>query len=80
MNKEEEFLKIINSTLEDNSYLGDDCAYLAEENLCVSTVLRVLSTVLSSFFTGILSAGNSFYRGFKIELLTFPVLQNRSFL
>lgn len=37
MNKEEEFLKIINSTLEDNSYLGDDCAYLAEENLCVST-------------------------------------------
>ena len=31
------FLKIINSTLEDNSYLGDDCAYLAEENLCVST-------------------------------------------
>lgn len=43
------------------------------ENLCVSTGLSFLSIVLSSFFTGILGSGNSFYRGLKIELLTFPV-------
>ena len=37
MNKEFEFLEIINKNLEDNSFLGDDCAFLKEENLCVST-------------------------------------------
>ena len=37
MNKEFEFLEIINENLEDNSFLGDDCAFLKEENLCVST-------------------------------------------
>lgn len=49
-------------------------------NPCISTGLSFLSIVLSSFFTGILGSGNSFYRGLKIELLTFPVLQNRSSL
>ncbi len=36
MNKETLFLKIINETLSDNSYLGNDCAYLKELNLLVS--------------------------------------------
>lgn len=41
MNKEFEFLKIINETLEDNSYLGDDCAYLNEHNLAVSSDILI---------------------------------------
>ncbi len=41
MNKEFEFLKIINNTLHDNSYLGDDCAYLDEYNLAVSSDILV---------------------------------------
>lgn len=36
MNKEFEFLKIINSKLSDSSYLGDDCAYLDEYKLAIS--------------------------------------------
>lgn len=36
MNKENLFLKIINETLDDNSFLGDDCAYLKESELLVS--------------------------------------------
>lgn len=36
MNKEEKFLSIISNTLSDNSFLGDDCAYLKEYNLVVS--------------------------------------------
>lgn len=36
MNKENLFLKIINETLSDNSYLGDDCAFLSDLNLIVS--------------------------------------------
>lgn len=36
MNKENLFLNIINKTISDNSYLGDDCAYLKEFNLLVS--------------------------------------------
>ena len=34
--KEQEFIKIINETLSDNSYLGDDCAYLKEFGLFVT--------------------------------------------
>lgn len=34
--KEFEFLKIIENTLSDSSYLGDDCAYLKEFNLALS--------------------------------------------
>lgn len=34
--KEHEFIKIINSTLSDNSYLGDDCAYLEDFGLFVT--------------------------------------------
>lgn len=37
MNKEFEFLNIISKTLSNSKYLGDDCAYLKEYNLCVST-------------------------------------------
>ncbi len=36
MNKENLFLKIINETVSDNSYLGDDCAYLKDYELIVS--------------------------------------------
>ena len=36
MNKEKLFLKIINETLSDNSFLGNDCAYLKDFNLLVS--------------------------------------------
>ncbi len=36
MNKEKLFLNIINATLSDNSYLGDDCAYLKEFEMLVS--------------------------------------------
>lgn len=36
MNKENIFLKIINETLSDNSYLGDDCAYLKDLDLIIS--------------------------------------------
>ena len=36
MNRENNFLKIINETISDNSYLGDDCAYLKEFNLLIS--------------------------------------------
>ncbi len=37
MNKEEVFLNIISKTLGDSSFLGDDCAYLKEYNLAVSS-------------------------------------------
>ncbi len=36
MNKENLFLEIINKTISDNSYLGDDCAYIKELNLLLS--------------------------------------------
>ncbi len=36
MNKEEKFLNIISNTISDNSFLGDDCAYLKDYNLVVS--------------------------------------------
>lgn len=36
MNKEDNFLKIISETISDNSYIGDDCAYLKELNLLIS--------------------------------------------
>lgn len=36
MSKELEFLKIINNTLSDNRFLGDDCAYLDEYKLAIS--------------------------------------------
>lgn len=36
MNKEDLFLKIINETIEDNSYLGDDCAYIKDSGLLIS--------------------------------------------
>lgn len=35
--KEFEFLNIISSTLDDSSYIGDDCAYLKEYNLVISS-------------------------------------------
>ena len=34
--KELEFLKIINNTLDDNSYLGDDCAYLQDLGIYIT--------------------------------------------
>ena len=34
--KELDFLKIINNTLDDNSYLGDDCAYLEDLGIYVT--------------------------------------------
>lgn len=37
MNKEETFLNIISKTLSNSSFLGDDCAYLKEYNLAVSS-------------------------------------------
>lgn len=37
MNREETFLNIISKTLTNSSFLGDDCAYLKEYNLAVST-------------------------------------------
>lgn len=37
MNKEFEFLNIISNTLSNSKYLGDDCAYLKEYDLCVSS-------------------------------------------
>jgi len=37
MNKEEVFLKKIAKTLDNSSFLGDDCAYLEEYNLAIST-------------------------------------------
>ena len=36
MNKEQEFLKIISTALDDNNYLGNDCAYLDEYKIAVS--------------------------------------------
>ena len=36
-NKELKFIEIIKNSLTDSSYLGDDCAYLKDFNLCVST-------------------------------------------
>lgn len=36
MNKENFFLKIINETLSNNSFIGDDCAYLKDLNLLIS--------------------------------------------
>lgn len=37
MNKEFKFLNIISSSLDDSSYLGDDCAYLDKYNLAISS-------------------------------------------
>ena len=37
MNKEFEFLNIISSTLSNSNYLGDDCAYLDEYKLAISS-------------------------------------------
>lgn len=37
MNKEFRFLNIINNTLKDSSYLGDDCGYLDEYKLAISS-------------------------------------------
>ena len=37
MNKEFEFLEIISNTLSDSSYLGDDCAYLNDYQLAISS-------------------------------------------
>ena len=37
MNKELQFIQIIKNSLTDNSFLGDDCAYLKDLNLCVSS-------------------------------------------
>ena len=37
MNREETFLDIISKTLTNSNFLGDDCAYLKEYNLAVST-------------------------------------------
>ena len=37
MNKELKFLKIISNKLSDSSYLGDDCAYLEEYKLAISS-------------------------------------------
>jgi len=37
MNKEFEFLNIISKTLDDSSFLGDDCAYLKEFGLAISS-------------------------------------------
>jgi len=36
MSKEFDFLKIITSTLDDSSFLGNDCAYLSEYSLAIS--------------------------------------------
>ena len=37
MSKELKFLDIISKTLDNSSYLGDDCAYLKEYNLAISS-------------------------------------------
>lgn len=37
MNKEFQFLDIISNTLQDSSFLGDDCAYLNEHKLSISS-------------------------------------------
>lgn len=37
MNREFEFLKIIENTLDDSSFLGDDCAYLDEYKIALSS-------------------------------------------
>lgn len=37
INREENFLKIISKTLSNSGFLGDDCAYLPEYNLAVSS-------------------------------------------
>lgn len=37
MNKEFEFLNIISDSLDDSSYLGDDCAYLDEYKIAISS-------------------------------------------
>lgn len=37
MNREEKFLEIISKTLSENGFLGDDCAFLKEYNLVIST-------------------------------------------
>ncbi len=52
MNKESLFLKIISKELENNSYIGDDCAYLKELNLLIShdTLIEGVH-FLTSYFT-----------------------------
>ncbi len=37
MNKEFEFLNIINKTLDNSDFIGDDCAYLKQQNITIST-------------------------------------------
>lgn len=37
MQKEEEFIKIIKNTLNKNSHIGDDCAYLKDLNIVISS-------------------------------------------
>ena len=50
MNKELEFLKIINSKLEDNSFLGDDCAYLNDYKLAISSDILIEDVHFSHSF------------------------------
>ncbi|MBR3605611.1 MAG: thiamine-phosphate kinase, partial [Candidatus Gastranaerophilales bacterium] len=50
MNKELKFLKIISNKLSDPSYLGDDCAYLDEYKLAISSDSLVEDVHFSCFF------------------------------
>ena len=49
MNKEFEFLKIINNIIP-NKYLGNDCAYLDEYNLAVSSDSLIEDVHFSCYF------------------------------
>ena len=40
-NTELKFIEIIKNSISENSYLGDDCSYLKELNICVITDLLV---------------------------------------
>lgn len=40
-NKELKFIEIIKNSLSDNSYLGDDCAFLKDLNLCISSDMLI---------------------------------------
>lgn len=52
MNKEDVFLNIINKTISDNSYLGNDCAYLKDLNLLISQDTLIEDVHFSvSYFT-----------------------------
>ncbi len=50
MNKEFEFLNIISKTLSDNSFLGNDCAYLDEYKIAISKDLLVEDVHFSTSF------------------------------